>query len=531
MLVLGCRDPMSLSLRGRSGISRVSSAGSARLAREDQTEPPNGRNGRRRNFDLVRRTKARIEMLIRIALVMALPAICASAPNIVVIFADDLGWNDVGYHGSRIKTPSIDSLANDGLELDRYYAHPVCSPTRAAFLTGRSPIRLGIDSPIGPYGGLPLNEHLMSESLRAAGYQTFMAGKWHLGIERVASHPYRRGFDRSYGHLGASVDYFSHVWIGGLDWHRNGEILREPGYSTELITREAVARIEGRDRSAPMFLYVAYNAPHTPLQVPDQYLAPYADIPNENRRTYAAMVSAMDEGVGEILAALDREVIWASDNGGARTWGASNAPLRGGKGNAFEGGIRVPAVIRWTGVLGKGQRFRQIITAEDWFPTLAAAAGFEPQNTLPFDGIDMWPGMRDGTQVNRRETVIGIGGNYAIFRDGWKLVEFTRRGDDQSATHLFRIDDDPSEENDMAAAMPDLAKELLQRLRVIPRPSSVSQDRLGPASPGRRPRARGKQPRPKAARAKAGRRPGRVSAANEPAPETRAPWIETAIRD
>ena len=137
----------------------------------------------------VRRRNARIHLLARVALLLALPALCAGAPNMVVIFADDLGWNDVGYHGSEIRTPSIDSLAKDGLELDRYYAFPVCSPTRAAFLTGRSPIRLGIDSPIGPNGGLPLSEHLLSESLRDAGYQTFMAGKWHLGIERVASHP------------------------------------------------------------------------------------------------------------------------------------------------------------------------------------------------------------------------------------------------------------------------------------------------------------------------------------------------------
>ncbi len=193
------------------------------------------------------------------------PATGADKPNIVFFMADDLGWNDVGYHGSEIRTPNIDRLAAKGVELDRYYAFPVCSPTRAALMTARSPIVLGIDSPVGPNGGLPLDEHLLPQTLQAAGYQTMMAGKWHLGIERAASHPHNRGFEHSYGHLGPAVDYFTHIWGGGLDWHRDGKVLREEGYSTELIAAEATRLVKNRDKSRPTFLYVAFNAVHTPM--------------------------------------------------------------------------------------------------------------------------------------------------------------------------------------------------------------------------------------------------------------------------
>ncbi|MYG04314.1 MAG: arylsulfatase [Acidobacteriia bacterium] len=470
-------------------------------------------------------------MFVRTVVLLLLPALASAAPNIVFMMADDLGWNDVGYHGSEIKTPNIDALVEQGVELDRYYAFPLCSPTRVALMTGRSPIRQGVDSPIGPNGGLPLDEHLLPQTLRAAGYETFMAGKWHLGIERIASHPYRRGFDRSYGHLGAAVDYFTHRWLGGLDWHRNGEVLREEGYSTELITSEALDQLRTRDKSKPMFLYVAFNAPHTPLQATETYLKRYPNVEG-NRRLFAAMVSAMDDGVGKILAALEMEgiaddtlVVWVSDNGGGIRAGASNEPFRGGKGSAFEGGIRVPGAVRWNGVLTAGSKLEQQFSAHDWFPTLTSAVGVEPQNVKPFDGVDMWPALEDGTAVARSETVIGVDGNYAIFRDGWKLVEFTPRNSNQTTMHLYRFEDDPSEEHDLIEVKPDLATELLARMRSIPRPPSVSQD-VQPRGP--RPGA----PTKGAPKAKKGRggRGARDPQAGWP-DETREPWIDTALRD
>lgn len=468
--------------------------------------------------------------LIRFVFALAVTLIAEGAPNIVFMVADDLGWNDVGYHGSEIKTPHIDALVEEGVELDRYYAFPLCSPTRAALLTGRSPIRMGIDSPIGPTGGLPLNEHLLPQTLRAAGYRTYLAGKWHLGIERIESHPYRRGFDSSYGHLGAAVDYYAHIWLGGLDWHRDGEVVREAGYATDLIASEAVAKIQGRDKSKPMFLYVAFNAPHTPLQAPAQYLDRYAGIANRSRQLFAAMVTAMDDGVGRILSALESEgiakdtlVVWVSDNGGNPRAGASNTPLRGGKGSTFEGGIRVPGTIRWPEVLSPGTTFGQQVTAHDWFPTLTSAIGAEPQNVMPFDGIDMWPALKDGGAVERGETVIGIDANYAIFRDGWKLVENTPRGADRASLHLYRIDDDPFEEHDLVETKPDLARELLERIQAFPRPPSVSRDIVPPTQ------RRGAVSK---TAGKGGRRPGRGrrSPTTGWPDETRQPWIETASR-
>ena len=470
-------------------------------------------------------------MVLRFAVLLALPLLAAAKPNIVFMLADDLGWNDVGYHGSEIRTPYIDSLVRQGLELDRYYTFPLCSPTRAAFLTGRSPIRLGILGPIGPRGGMPLDEHLLPETLGAEGYQTVLAGKWHLGLERVSWHPYRRGFDQTYGHLGPAVDYFTHIWGGGLDWHRDGDVLREDGYSTDLIATEAVRRIQGRDQSRPMFLYVAFNAPHTPLQAPAKYIEPYAGIDGELRRTYAAMVSAMDAGVGRILEALDDEgisddtiVVWASDNGGGRNVGASNLPLRGSKGNAFEGGIRVPATIRWPGVLAEGEKFDQMITALDWFQTLVSAAGVEARNTKAFDGVDMWPGLKNREQIDRPDTIIGSQGNFAVFREGWKLVEFTRRGTAWKATYLYRIVDDPREERSLIDVKPDLAAELTDVLRAMPRAPSVGSDVLPserrPGGPGRAKRAKG-----------GAGRPANPAALQGSPRETREPWLETAIKD
>ena len=473
-------------------------------------------------------------MLFRIVIFLGLALVAHAKPNIVFMLADDLGWNDVGYHGSEIRTPHIDALVGSGLELDRYYTYPLCSPTRAAFLTGRSAIRQGIHGPIGPRGGMPLEEHLLTETLRAAGYQTALAGKWHLGMERVSWHPYRRGFDRSYGHLGPSVDYFTHIWSGGLDWHRDGEILREEGYSTELIAAEAVRQIKSRDKAKPLFLYVAFNAPHTPLQAPEDSIKRYSGIENELRRIYAAMVTSMDEGVGRVLEALEQEglaqdtlVVWASDNGGGRNTGASNLPLRGSKGNAFEGGIRVPATIRWPGVLPAGEKVDAMVTVQDWFPTLAAATGVEPRNEMPFDGVNVWPVLTEGARVERGDTIIGTEGNYAVFRDGWKLVQFTRRGTDQDATYLYRIADDPLEETDLIGVKPELAEELLASLKAMPRPPSVGTD----APPGRRQGAPGGVTKGKRAKGKGGAGPRNAAALEGSPRETRRPWLETAIKD
>ncbi|MEK9656544.1 MAG: sulfatase-like hydrolase/transferase, partial [Halieaceae bacterium] len=313
-------------------------------------------------------------------------------PNIVIILADDLGWNDVGYHGSEILTPHIDQLAAEGLVLERFYAQTSCTPTRAALLTGKSPQALGIYSPFSKHiaTGLPLSEKLLPEYLRGLGYQTAMVGKWHLGFRQREYHPLARGFEHFYGNLTGGIGYWDHVHGGGLDWQRNGVTVREAGYATHLSIDEIEQLISDRDPTKPLFLYAAFNAPHLPNEAPADAIARYSHIESVNRRRHAAMVSELDAAIGRLTARLEREgmldntLIWfMSDNGGLNPsavspalvsfsqflarWfetpfapgtlefirtnsldGASdNTPFRKGKQSVYEGGARVPAIIHW----------------------------------------------------------------------------------------------------------------------------------------------------------------------------------------
>ena len=469
-----------------------------------------------------------------LAVLLSLSAVPSpSAINVVFMMADDLGWNDVGYHGSEIRTPRIDSIATRGKRLDRYYASPLCSPTRAAFLTGRMPLRYGVDRPIETTGGLPLNERLLPEILSDAGYQTAIAGKWHLGLEHVKFHPYNRGFDSAYGHLGPAVDYWTHIWDGGLDWHRDGRSVEEEGYTTALIGAEAERIIRDRDKSRPLFLYVAFNAPHGPLQAPGSAVATYDAIPNPNRRTYAAMVSEMDRAVGGILDALDEEglaedtlIVWCSDNGGALPLGADNSPLRGGKGGPFEGGIRVPAAVWRPGSVQGGETVKQMMTVSDWLPTIATAAGVELDASSEIDGVDMWPALAKGEAVVRPAPyVVGVFNSVAVIEGNWKYVEGTARRGGGPGTRLFRLDIDPVEQNDLAMANPEKLAELAAYLRAFPRAPTVAPD-VAPPGPRRR-GPRGQAPG-KSARRQPGRGGGNVSGWDE---ITRPPWVEAARRD
>ena len=228
-------------------------------------------------------------------------------PHVVFLLADDLGWKDVGYHASEIKTPNLDRISVAGARLEQFYVMPVCSPTRCCLMTGRYPMRTGLQSgvvrPWAQYG-LPLDERTLAQALKEAGYVTAITGKWHLGHFEPEYLPTRRGFDHQYGHYNGAIDYFDHTREGGLDWHRDDKVLREEGYSTNLIGAEAVRLIKGHDPKTPLFLYVPFNAPHTPLQAPEEYLKKYADIKDMQRRKYAAMVTCLDDAVGRIEAAL-----------------------------------------------------------------------------------------------------------------------------------------------------------------------------------------------------------------------------------
>lgn len=365
----------------------------------------------------------------------AAPAGEAARPNVVLIVTDDMGFADVGFNGSKdIKTPNIDGLAASGVRLDQWYVQAICSPTRAALMTGRYPMRQGLQvGVIRPWAnyGLPLEERTLAQALKEAGYETAITGKWHLGHFQPEYLPTRRGFDHQYGHYNGQIEYFEHTREGGFDWHRNDKVNRDEGYSTHLIAAEAVKRIEQRDASKPLFLYVPFNAVHGPLQVPEKYKAPYASL-EEPRRTYAGMMAAMDEGIGQILGALEsagmREktlVLFTSDNGGPSPGKVTNnGPLKGGKGGLNEGGVRVAACAAWPGKIPAGGTVTQPLHAVDLYPTLLKLAGVDPaKQALPVDGVDAWPAIANGAALPQRAILLNATPvNGAIRMGDWKLI-------------------------------------------------------------------------------------------------------------
>ncbi len=384
-------------------------------------------------------------------------------PHVVFFLADDLGWADVGWHGNQMRTPQLDKLAHAGARLEQFYVQPVCSPTRAAFLTGRYPMRhglqVGVVRPWAQYG-LPLKE---------AGYFTALVGKWHLGHHQRAYLPTRRGFDHQYGHYNGALDYFTHVRDGGFDWHRNDAVCRDEGYTTHLLAREAVRLVERHDAGKPLFLYLAFNAVHAPHQVPEKYKAPFARL-KEPRRTYAGMLAAMDEAVGQVVAAIDKKgmrkdtlFLFSSDNGGPQPGKVTdNGPLRGAKATIYEGGVRVPAFATWEGRIKPGTVVEEPLHIVDFYPTLMALAGGKPGQKLSLDGKDAWATIAEGKPSPRREILINAAPNAGAIRMGdWKLVlHGLRRGE---KVELFNLRDDPAEQTNLAKEQPAKVKELRTR--------------------------------------------------------------------
>ena len=415
-------------------------------------------------------------------LILATPGPClagedttATPPHVLLILADDLGWKDVGYHGSEIETPHLDRLASQGVRLEQFYVQPLCSPTRSSLMTGRYPMRQGLQTGvIWPWAdwGVPLDERMLPQALKEAGYRTAICGKWHLGMQSRSLLPMQRGFDHQYGHYLGMIDYYTHLRDGGLDWHRNGKALWEKGYTTDLIGREAVRIVEGHDPSRPLFLYVAFNAPHTPLEAPREAIDRYRHIENRKRRVFAAMVTCMDEAVGEIVEAFQRRGMWkntltlfASDNGGPGTKGASNGDLRGGKGSLYEGGVRVPAFILWPGHLNAGRSVDTPMHIVDWYTTVLRQAGARLEQPLPLDGYDMWPVIAEGKASPRTEILHNVEPSRAALRSGeWKLVQLRRSSWWGPDNELFHITSDPYEKTNLARANPAKVAELAARI-------------------------------------------------------------------
>ncbi len=408
--------------------------------------------------------------------------------------SDDMGWNEVGYHGSKIATPHIDGLAKEGVQLDRFYVHPICSPTRTALMTGRSPARFGITGAIGR-GVVPLDEHFMPQTFQKAGYQTFMVGKWHLGERSDDYAPNARGFDHFFGFHGGGINYYTTNGSRARGWFRNGQSVAPQGYSTDLLADEAIKLLKNRNKKKPVFLYLPFNAPHQPAQASERLLEKYRKLGFFGRRVgQAGAIEAMDAAIGRVLATIEAEgisketlVMFFCDNGsGGGRRGSTALPgqlaLRGGKGSVLEGGIRVPAVLRWPGVIRAGTKCNQLISAQDLFPTFAAAAGIKSANQKPLDGVNCWPAIVQNKPMKRPPVIVaGPSGEFAVLHDQWKLTW------GQGQVSLYNVKDDSTESKDVTLNHPETAANLADTLAPFIKLNMSDQERGVRQGGGRRP--------------------------------------------
>ncbi len=415
-------------------------------------------------------------------------------PNIVIIMADDLGWNDVSYHGSQIGTPYIDEFVKESVELNRFYVAPACTPTRAGIMTGRYAERaeLGFMTGVIKYnrkGGVPPGDETIGELLAKAGYKNRACiGKWHLGHSHIKYHPLRQGFSYFYGLYGGQVNYFTHKRRRELDWHRNYESCYDKGYTTDLIGNEASRFIEEKSKEeGPFFMYVAFNAPHVPLEAKMEDLLKYQfDFSkpvytlegdsnrlgystvlgrgNTIRQTYAAMVAGMDESIGQIIKTLKNQgvfentiVLFLSDNGGHPEVGGNNEPLRGRKGKFYEGGVRVPAAISWPaqGLTG-GKKLDEIVSYIDLLPTFSRITNTPLMYPQSVDGVDVWEVLMGEKTTEDREIYLG---KYGLLQGNWKLAY----------NQLYFLKNDLEEMNKVNEKYPQKYQEMRRKLKAYNR--------------------------------------------------------------
>jgi arylsulfatase A-like enzyme len=355
-------------------------------------------------------------------------------------------------------------------------------------MTGRYPFRYGLQTAVIPSVssyGLDTTEWLLPQALKEVGYETAIIGKWHLGHADKKYWPRQRGFDYQYGAMIGELDYFTHEEQGVLDWFRDNEPVREEGYTTTLLGKDAVRLIEKHDPSKPLYLYLTFNAPHTPYQAPQAYIDRYAGIQDPTRRTYAAMVACLDEEIGRVVAALDKKkmrsntlILFHSDNGGTRsakvagimadmskiTLPCDNGPYREGKATLYEGGTRVCALANWPGRI-KPKTVDGLIHAVDLYPTIAAVAGASTAKSKPLDGVNVWDAIAEGKPSPRTEIVYSIEPFRAALRQNeWKVIWRTLL---PSRVELYRITEDPFEKTDVAAQNPEKIAALQARLEAL----------------------------------------------------------------
>lgn len=411
-------------------------------------------------------------LLVVTAIANPVAAQPAGKPNVLVIVGDDMGYADVGVHGCKdIPTPNLDALAQSGVRFTNgYVSGPYCSPTRAGLLTGRYQTRFGheFNPGGGPNLGLPLTETTMADRFKAAGYRTALVGKWHLGPND--RHPMKRGFDEFFGFLGGAHDYFA---PGGI--LRGTEPAGDDTYLTDALAREAVAFLD-RNKARPFFLYLAFNAVHTPMQADDPRLKEFAAIANPQRRTYAAMMSAMDDAVGQVLKKLKAEnltdktlVTFISDNGGPTMKGTTinasvNTPFRGSKRTTLEGGVRVPFFVAWPGKIPAGGVDDRPVIQLDLLPTALAAAGVAVKPEWKLEGVDLLPYLTGKDSGRPHDALFWrFGEQMAVRKGNWKLVKYdlaVESGSGTSAAKLYDLAADAGETTDLTAKYPDRVKDL-----------------------------------------------------------------------
>ncbi|MBN1642601.1 MAG: sulfatase-like hydrolase/transferase [Anaerolineae bacterium] len=420
-----------------------------------------------------------------------------SRPNIVTFMTDDQGYGDLSCMGNTdFRTPHLDGLAASGVRFTNWYANsPVCSPSRASLLTGRYPGNAGVRAILAGHrtaSGLPQQVPTLATALRAQGYRTAMYGKWHLGL-CPGSRPEDHGFDEWFGFMAGCVDYYSHIFYWGMNrggpgndpthdlWHNGVEVWENGRYLTELITEHAVRYIRHAAQDPqPFYLYVGYNAPHYPMHAPSEYVDRFRHLAPD-RRIMAAMLSAMDDGVGAICAELKRQGIWEntaisfmSDNGPSREtrnwldgrqdpyYGGSSGALKGHKFSLYEGGIRVPGIVSWPRAIPGGQVVDAPAAAMDLFPTFLHLAGGDP-DAYALDGIDLMPLLTVGAPLPERDLLWEMQDQTAIRRGPWKLVlngRLVEGAPPEDAVHLSHLDEDMGERRNLLDAKPELAAAL-----------------------------------------------------------------------
>lgn len=399
------------------------------------------------------------------------PALAAGKPNIIVFLADDLGYADLGCQGCRdIPTPHIDSIATGGVRFtDGYATHPVCSPSRAGLMSGMYQHRFGFEHNSGPerYAapnfGMPRDVPSLAEKLKTAGYATGMVGKWHIGFKE-GLRPHERGFDESFVFLSGARSFFPENPPRNPLYHNGTTVGEDFDYITDEFAREAVEFVSG-SKGKPFFLYFPFNAVHSPLHATEAYQSRFPHIANRKRKIYAGMLAALDDAIGSVMAKvreLGQEentlVMFYSDNGGPTAETTSrNDPLRGYKGQMFEGGIRVPFALQWKGTVPAGQTYREMVMGFDCHATALAAAGVATPKSEPIDGVNLTPYLTGESAGRPHERLFWRAGRQHAARVGdWKLVTIPQLG----GSMLFNLKDDIGEQNDLAASRPDKLKEL-----------------------------------------------------------------------